>query len=71
MWINSSGPLGIYPSETCNRNVSFSILCSSEGFWFTAPRRKKLNDVWKIRELEEAALDLITDGSFWKVTHIP
>ena len=51
--------------------LAFWYYAAVKDFGLQLQRRKKLNDVWKIRELEEAALDLITDGSFWKVTHIP
>lgn len=42
-----------------------------EGHWFTTPNEEKLNVWQKGGELEEASVDLITDGSFQKVIYIP
>lgn len=51
--------------------LAFLYYATVKDFGLQLQRNKKLNAVWKIRELEEAAIDLITYGSFWKVTHIP
>lgn len=38
--------------------------CDDEGLWLIAPNKEKLNVWQKGGELEEASVDLITDGSF-------
>ena len=45
--------------------------CDDEGLWFIAPNEEKLNVWQKGVELEEASVDVITDGSFCKVIYIP
>lgn len=44
--------------------LSLGILCNDEGHWFTDPNEKKLNGWQKDGEMEAAAMDSVTDGSF-------